>query len=178
MLNYEGERAEKKIFKPTKSDAFTEIFKPPVEDFAVAKIQVAFKFFIYIYYHNIINRMLFFFFQVPSSEKKYQIKNTKYGSILIVLSGIATAEFTKASPLELKRGSVILVPAFSETIELTLGDSAEDFIAYQAMYNNLQSKEMWHSQILFLEPKRNIKVRDNSEITLKRGIMLLKIQTI
>lgn len=40
MLNYDGDKPENKFFRPIKIDRFTELFKPPVKDFAVAKIQV------------------------------------------------------------------------------------------------------------------------------------------
>lgn len=40
MLNYRGEAPERKIFKPIDEDTYCQIFKPPVPDFAVAKIEV------------------------------------------------------------------------------------------------------------------------------------------
>lgn len=41
MLNYKGELASNKIFKPIIEDDFTKIFRPPVQDFAVAEIRVS-----------------------------------------------------------------------------------------------------------------------------------------
>lgn len=40
MLTYESEKATDKIFKPLVEDKFTQIYKPPVKDFAVAEIRV------------------------------------------------------------------------------------------------------------------------------------------
>lgn len=40
ILNYNGQPASVKRFQPSREDEFTEIFRPPVPDFAVAKITV------------------------------------------------------------------------------------------------------------------------------------------
>lgn len=40
MLNYHGEAPECKLFKPIKESTYCQIFRPPVPDFAVAKIEV------------------------------------------------------------------------------------------------------------------------------------------
>lgn len=40
MLNYHGEPPKNKLFKPKTEDEFHQIFKPPVPDFAVVKIEV------------------------------------------------------------------------------------------------------------------------------------------
>lgn len=40
MLTYKCEPGTEKYFKSTKIDEFTEIFRPPIKDFAVAKIEV------------------------------------------------------------------------------------------------------------------------------------------
>lgn len=41
MLNYKGEDARNKIFKPVIEDEYCQAFRPPVPDFAVAKIDVS-----------------------------------------------------------------------------------------------------------------------------------------
>lgn len=41
MLTYNCEEAEKKMFLPTPLDSYSQIFSPPVPDFAVAKIEVS-----------------------------------------------------------------------------------------------------------------------------------------
>lgn len=48
MLSYNCESSSSKIFKALKEDEFTQIFKPPVQDFAVSKIIVRIFFNIYI----------------------------------------------------------------------------------------------------------------------------------
>lgn len=40
MLNYHGEPAVSKLFKPQNEDGFYQIFRPPVPDFAIVKIEV------------------------------------------------------------------------------------------------------------------------------------------
>lgn len=40
MMNYKGEPPEIKVFKPVIEDVYCQVFKPPVPDFAVAKIEV------------------------------------------------------------------------------------------------------------------------------------------
>lgn len=52
MLNYKGDDAGNKVFKPVVEDEFSEAFLPPVPDFAVVKIEVCklINFVQYIYY--------------------------------------------------------------------------------------------------------------------------------
>jgi mannose-6-phosphate isomerase len=45
MLTYICESAAAKRFKASKEDDCTEIFKPPIQDFAIAKITVCFNIF-------------------------------------------------------------------------------------------------------------------------------------
>lgn len=40
MLNYRGEPARNKLYIPVKEDSFCQLFKPPIPDFAVVKIEV------------------------------------------------------------------------------------------------------------------------------------------
>lgn len=40
MLNYRGEPAKNKLFQPVNEDSYCQLFKPPVPDFAVVKIEV------------------------------------------------------------------------------------------------------------------------------------------
>lgn len=40
MLNYHGEPPKSKLFEPVIEDSFHHIFKPPIPDFAVVKIEV------------------------------------------------------------------------------------------------------------------------------------------
>lgn len=41
MLNYAGAPIATKYFRPERRDAYTEVFRPPVPDFAVVKTQVS-----------------------------------------------------------------------------------------------------------------------------------------
>lgn len=47
MLNYDGHSGDSKLFAARRVDAFTEVFVPPVKDFAVAKIAVSLSLCIY-----------------------------------------------------------------------------------------------------------------------------------
>ncbi|XP_037051960.1 mannose-6-phosphate isomerase [Bradysia coprophila] len=107
MLNYDGSSGESKIFQPKVVDEHQLLFAPAVEDFAVVKIQV--------------------------STKKYRIKNSKFGSIIIVLAGKASANAQNLEPVALKEGKICFVPATSSYIDV---DVTEDLVAYQAMYND------------------------------------------
>lgn len=115
MLNYEGVPSAKRIFSPKiYSDElkYTKMFIPEVKDFAVAKIQV------------------------PKTEGSYKLFNRSFGSMLLVLSGKAELSFESKS-LKVKRGSIIFIPAScGPDISIAIASTNEDFIAYQAMYND------------------------------------------
>uniref|UniRef100_A0A1B6EHC0 mannose-6-phosphate isomerase n=2 Tax=Clastoptera arizonana TaxID=38151 RepID=A0A1B6EHC0_9HEMI len=81
MLTYACEPAEQKIFSGLSEDGYTTIFKPPVPDFAVAKIIVP-----------------------PGSS--YEMIKRPSASIVIVISGKSSSK-----DLTLKRGSILFVPA-------------------------------------------------------------------
>ncbi|KAF2882815.1 hypothetical protein ILUMI_23327 [Ignelater luminosus] len=82
MLTYDCQPAELKIFKPTVEDKYCEIFKPPVPDFAVAKIMI------------------------PHGEDYYQLPIRNSASILFIVGGSA-----KYNSIKLKNGSVFFVTA-------------------------------------------------------------------
>lgn len=42
MLTYKMESPSSKLFTPINENQFTKVYSPPVQDFAVAKIQVSF----------------------------------------------------------------------------------------------------------------------------------------
>lgn len=114
MLIYDGAAASDKLFQPTILDdnhKFTWLFKPPVEDFAVAKIQT------------------------PTEIKDYEIVNSKFGSIVLVISGEATMTGDGMETLNLKRGKIIFLPS-SVGPKVALSNIAGDFICYQAMFND------------------------------------------
>ncbi|EFA01794.1 mannose-6-phosphate isomerase [Tribolium castaneum] len=85
MVIYEGEKPEKKLFKPEIGDSCTLIFKPPVPDFAVIQIKV------------------------PANMKNHVIKKTTSASILIVIEGKARSNDTDLVP-----GSALFLPADQE----------------------------------------------------------------
>lgn len=113
MLTYDGATAEAKLFKPTILDdahKFTWLFKPPVEDFAVTKVHV------------------------PLNVTSYEIVNSRFGSIILVISGQATISGKGFETLTLTRGKIIFLPSKVGPI-LALTNVKNDFICYQAMFN-------------------------------------------
>lgn len=50
MLNYHGASAQSKLYKPMIEDSFYQIFKPPVQDFAVVKIEVQDLILIFVFF--------------------------------------------------------------------------------------------------------------------------------
>lgn len=86
MLNYDGEPADKKIFKSNRCDGCLELFIPPnIKDFAVAK------------------------FVIPLTENSYDWKNNKFGSIILVTTGKRIMR-TNLGDLNLKPGSIVFIP--------------------------------------------------------------------
>jgi len=108
MLNYTGSPGKSKIFQPKAVDECSLLFAPSVDDFAVVKIEV------------------------PAVKKNYRIKNSKFGSIIIVLKGKASASAEELTPVTLQEGKICFIPATSTYIDV---DVTEDLVAYQAMYN-------------------------------------------
>lgn len=114
MLIYDGSKADDKLFKPTVLDEnhpHTYLFKPPIQDFAVCKIEL------------------------PSDISNYEVVNSKFGSIVLVISGNAKMTGSGMEILEIHRGSVIFLPS-KVGPKVTLTDIEDNFICYQAMYND------------------------------------------
>jgi mannose-6-phosphate isomerase len=114
MLIYDGAAATDKLFQPTILDdnhKYTWLFKPPVEDFAVTKIEI------------------------PSSVTDYEVVNSKFGSIVLMISGKAEMSGSGMETLNLKRGKIIFLPS-SVGPKVALSKITGDFICYQAMYND------------------------------------------
>lgn len=114
MLMYDGAAATDKLFQPKILDdnhKFTWLFKPPVEDFAVAKIHV------------------------PSSVSQYEVVNSKFGSIVLVISGEASISAQGMPTLNLKRGKIIFLPS-KVGPKVALTGIKGEFICYQAMFND------------------------------------------
>lgn len=70
------------------------------------------------------------------------MENSKTGSIVLVLSGMAKATMDNVGDtLSVQRGSVFFWPATSPQLELRLCDcdgESGDFVAYQAMCNDFE----------------------------------------
>ncbi|KAG5680653.1 hypothetical protein PVAND_010147 [Polypedilum vanderplanki] len=114
MLIYDGRNANEILFKPEMIDEkhqFTSLFRPPIDDFAVAKVEI------------------------PQSVKDYEIVNSKFGSIILVISGSAIMSASGMETLNIKRGSIIFVPS-SVGPSLKLSNIENNLICYQAMYND------------------------------------------
>lgn len=114
MLIYDGATVEEKLFKPTLLDdnhKFTWLFKPPVEDFAVVKIEV------------------------PSGVGAYEVVNSKFGSIILVIAGEAEMSGEGMKTLNLSRGKTIFLPSKVGS-KLQLANVRGGFVCYQAMFND------------------------------------------
>lgn len=114
MLIYDGAPSTDKFFQPRILDdthKFTWLFNPPVEDFAVAKIHV------------------------PSNIHIYDIVNSKFGSIVLVISGEAKASAAGIESLLLKRGKIIFLPS-KVGPRVNLSNIQGELICYQAMFND------------------------------------------
>lgn len=113
MLDFRGTLAEEKFFLPTQIGPHAQLFKPPVNDFAVVQISV------------------------PDDAEKYTIDNRKYGSIIITLKGQAAAT-ANGQPLgDFKEGTINFVPADVTSIDLNITQTGGgEFVAYQAMFND------------------------------------------
>lgn len=82
MLIYEGENPSDILFKPTKEDGNTQIYRPPVPDFAVAQIKI-------------------------SAGQNYATIPRDSGSIIIVIGGSGSVWGGST----IQNGSVLFVPA-------------------------------------------------------------------
>ncbi|XP_043283876.1 mannose-6-phosphate isomerase isoform X2 [Venturia canescens] len=85
MLTYSCEPASSKRFEATREDEFTQVFRPPVPDFAVAKISVT-----------------------PETNSYHLIPRST-ASILLMIEGEAEASSSKLQP-----GSVFFIPAMEK----------------------------------------------------------------
>lgn len=122
LVSYTAADAAAKLFAPRRLDANTELFVPPVPDFAVARIR--------------LQR------QQSRAAEAYTLANYRGGSVLMVLAGAAVLRSTKTTgqaAVSLRRGSVVFVPATEPSVELLASqtdDAEDDFVAYQAMAND------------------------------------------
>ncbi|CAG5101619.1 Similar to MPI: Mannose-6-phosphate isomerase (Macaca fascicularis) [Cotesia congregata] len=105
MLSYQSQSYNK--FEPKKIDEFSEVFQPPIKDFAVAKIQI------------------------PGS-KSYKFVPVNSPSIVIIIQG-SVKIFDKVH----KRGSVLFTPANSELAVTNLEEEKSLIFQAFANVNNL-----------------------------------------
>jgi len=106
MLDYSPKAPSEVKYQPKTLPEYpnTRAFIPRVKDFAVLEVNI------------------------PSGTSSHLLKNSKYGSILLVLTG--TAQY---NDIQLNPGSIIFLPANLPSCNLTLNSP---FTAYQAMYND------------------------------------------
>lgn len=113
MIDFSGKTADSNFFQSIPCGPYSELFKPPVKDFAVIQVKV------------------------PATVQNYCIENRANGSIILVLKGNASAAFKGKSLFELKEGSIVFLPACIKSVGLTFQHADENgFIAYQALYND------------------------------------------
>lgn len=106
MLTYTCEPASAKRFQPAREDEYTQVFRPPVPDFAVAKITI------------------------PAGKPSYNIIPRSSASILIVINGKGEI----APSTILYRGTVTFIPA-NEHIQITVLCGCHPMIMFQAFVN-------------------------------------------
>lgn len=85
MLNYEGKPGMDKIFEPADESPYSQIFRPPVPDFAVVK------------------------HEVPASDKGFILPGRLSASIVLVIEGRG-----ELGGIELKPGVVVFIPCSTE----------------------------------------------------------------
>lgn len=83
ILTYNSKPAHDQLLQPVREDAFCQLFKPPVPDFAVVRIEL------------------------PANLKSYTLKRRDSASILIVINGSGRM----GSSANLKAGVVLFIPA-------------------------------------------------------------------
>ncbi|XP_012284804.1 mannose-6-phosphate isomerase [Orussus abietinus] len=106
MLSYTYESASKKRFQPSREDECTEIFRPPIPDFAVAKITI------------------------PPGRALYDLIPRSTASILIIINGKAEIGPSKI----LNRGSVLFIPAY-EKVNIKVLCGCHPMLMFQALAN-------------------------------------------
>ena len=106
ILSYNCDPVSAKKFQPSREDECTEVFRPPVPDFAVAKITI------------------------PPGRSSYNIIPRSTASILIIVNGKGEISSSKI----LYRGSVIFIPA-NEKIGIKVLCGCHPMLMFQAFVN-------------------------------------------
>lgn len=108
LLSYKCEPSSAKRFQPSREDDCTEVFRPPVPDFAVTRITI------------------------PPGRASYTLIERSVGSILIIVNG--KAEITFSTTKVLNRGSVIFIPA-NERVNMKVLCGCHPMLMFQAFAN-------------------------------------------
>ncbi|KOC61697.1 Mannose-6-phosphate isomerase [Habropoda laboriosa] len=106
ILTYTCEPLSAKRFQPSREDECTEVFRPPVSDFAVAKITI------------------------PLGRSSYNIIPRSTASILIIINGKGEISSSKI----LYRGSVVFIPA-NEKVGIKVLCGCHPMLMFQAFVN-------------------------------------------
>lgn len=112
---------------PCREDVYTEVFRPPVSEFAVAKITVSFRAF--NIGCNCTSRYLSKIFQIPPGQPFYKLIPRSLASILIIVDGKANI-----SSKTYCRGSVLFIPA-NEEIKIEVLCFCHPMLMFQAFAN-------------------------------------------
>ncbi|XP_070158369.1 mannose-6-phosphate isomerase isoform X1 [Polyergus mexicanus] len=105
ILSFECELASARKIQPFREDVFTEVFRPPVPEFAVAKITL------------------------PPGRPLHNLKHRNSASILLIVSGKA-----EISSKIFSRGSVLFIPA-NEVVEIKVLCGCHPMLMFQAFPN-------------------------------------------
>lgn len=133
VLSFECKSSSIKKIQPSQEDMFTQVFRPPVSEFAVAKITVSFDMlpfnncrshFDCIKYIFILNIL-----QLPTGQLSYGLKPRNSASILLIVGGKA-----KISSKIFSRGSVLFIPANDE-VEIKVLCGYHPMLMFQAFSN-------------------------------------------
>ncbi|KAH8383070.1 hypothetical protein KR009_006629 [Drosophila setifemur] len=116
-VNFEGEHPDKKKFIPYRVDEQTQVYIPPVSDFAVIQVKIGY------------------------ALESYKLQIQAFGSILIVLKGSRALRLNTAEgPKEIvvSRGSIVYIPVESAPeVEFAQAENCldDDFVGYIATFN-------------------------------------------
>ncbi|XP_077264341.1 mannose phosphate isomerase [Temnothorax americanus] len=105
VLSFECKSSSVKKIQPFREDTFTQVFRPPVSEFAVAKITL------------------------PPGRPSYSLKPRNSPSILLIVGGKA-----KISSKIFSRGSVLFIPANDE-VEMKVLCGCHPMLMFQAFSN-------------------------------------------
>jgi len=129
VLSFECKSIEK--IQPSREDTFTQVFRPPVSEFAVAKITVSFNIKVndFIAFDCIRYTFILNISQLPPGQPSYNLKPRNSASILLIVNGKA-----KISSKIFSRGSVLFISANDE-VEIKVLCGCHPMLMFQAFSN-------------------------------------------